>query len=200
MNRIRVNDSHDLYKRIDLGSIDPSILSAIDKLEPAVHLAMDCYVQTMNTEAHIAQLSRLTLLRVCILHETRIFPHEGAMLESFGGDPFRDVAKSISNNPRLKHLHINLQIDSWVNDHVMFSTTKDHSLETIGRHVTTLHSLALEGDLRFTGKALETSTPHLHLLQPLSIIGIPLIEEIAKCLRGQVPTLQALTLSTFKDI
>lgn len=164
-----------------------------------MHLAVDCYVHTINLESRLDKLSCLTSLRVCLIHMNRIYAHGKPMLESFSSNPSQDVAKIISNNPRLRRLHISLQQASGLDGHAMFSETKDRALEIIGRDILELQSVALEGDLRFTGKALETWTHNLYRLQSLFIIGVPLIEEMTSCLQDQLPMLQVLTLSTFKD-
>ena len=192
------------YDIVDLRPIDPSILTAVDKLPGQVRLAIDCYVHTANSDARLHALSCLDSLRVCLLHKPRLYPHGGGpgFVTYQGDNAAEDVAEIVKSNRRLGHLHIVLQGASvpGVPEHRLFSETKSHALEIIGRSVVAIQSLVLEGELSFTQQALVSwTTPFLHL-QTLSIIGVALVEETTKYLRGHhVPCLHNLTLSAFKD-
>ena len=192
------------YDMVDLRPIDPSILTAVDKLPGQVRLAIDCYVHTANSDARLHALSCLDSLRVCLLHQPRLYPHGGGpgFVTYQGDNAAEDVAEIVKSNRRLGHLHIALQGVSvpGVPEHRLFSETKSHALEIIGRSVVAIQSLVLEGELSFSQKALMSwTTPFLHL-QTLSIIGVPLVEETTNYLRGHhVPCLHTLTLSAFKD-
>ncbi len=192
------------YDMVDLRPIDPSILTVVDKLPGQVRLAIDCYVHTINSDAKLHALSCLDSLRVCLLHKPRMYPHGGGpgFVAHRGGNAAEEVAEIIKSNRRLKHLHVALQGASvpGVPDHGLFVETKSHALEIIGRSVPPIQSLVLEGELSFTQKALGSwTTPFLHL-QSLSIIGVPLVEEMTKYLRANhLPCLHTLTLSAFKD-
>ena len=195
----------DAYDMVDLRPIDPSILTVVDELPGQVRLAIDCYVHTTNSDARLHALSCLDSLRVCLLPKPRLYAHGGG--PSFvaypgGKNAAEDVAEIFKSNRRLRHLHVALQGASvpGVPDHPLFFETKSHALEIIGRNVLAIQSLVLEGDLSFTQKALESwTTPFLHL-QSLSVIGVPLVEETTKYLRGHhLPCLHTLTLSAFKD-
>lgn len=193
------------YDMVDLRPINPSILTAIDELTGQVRLAIDCYVHTANAGARLHTLSCLDSLRVCLLHKPRLYPHSDApvFVTSWGGNAAEDVAEIVMSNRRLRHLHIALQGTSMcgVPDHRLFFETKGHALEIIGQSVLALQSLVLEGELSFTQKALGSWTTAFSHLQSLSLIGVPLIEETTKYLRGHyLPCLQTLTLSTFKNV
>lgn len=192
------------YDMVDLRPIDPSILTAVDKLPGQVRLAIDCYVHTANSDAGLHALSCLDSLRVCLLPKPRLYPHGGGPgFTAYRGDSAaEDVAEIVKSNRRLRHLHIALEgvsVPGRPEDR-LFSETKNHALEIIGLSVVAIQSLVLDGELSFTQKALESwTTPFLHL-QTLSIIGVPLVEETTKYLRGHhVPCLHTLTLSAFKD-
>lgn len=192
------------YDMVDLRPIDPSILTVVDKLPGQVRLAIDCYVHTANSDARLQALSCLDSLRVCLLHKPRLYAHGGGpgFVAYRGGNAAEDVAEIVKSNRRLRHLHVVLQGASvpGVPDHPLFFETKSHALEIIGRSVLAIQSLVLEGELSFTQKSLDSwTTPFLHL-QSLSIIGVPLVEETTKYLRGHhLPCLHTLTLSAFKD-
>ncbi|CAD6571750.1 MAG: hypothetical protein ASARMPRED_004777 [Alectoria sarmentosa] len=192
------------YDMVDLRPIDPSILTVVDKLPGQVRLAIDCYVHTANPDARLQALSCLDSLRVCLLHKPRLYPHGGGpgFVAYRGGNAAEDVAEIVKNNRRLRHLHVVLQGASvpGVPEYRLFLETKSHALEIIGRSVLAIQSLVLEGELSFTQKSLDSwTTPFLHL-QSLSIIGVPLVEETTKYLRGHhLPCLHTLTLSAFKD-
>ena len=189
---------------VDLRPIDPSILTVVDKLPSQVRLAIDCYVHTANSDVRLDTISCLDSLRVCLLHQPRFNPHGGGpTFVAYGGsNAAEDVAEIIKSNRRLRHLHIALQGVSapGVPNHRLFSETKSHALEIIGRSVLGIQSLVFEGELSFTQKTFGSwEMPFLHL-QSLSIIGVPLVEETTKCLRGHhLPRLHTLTLSAFKD-
>ena len=192
------------YDMVDLKPIDPSILTVVDKLPGQVRLAIDCYVHTANLDAGLHTISCLDSLRVCLLHKPRLYAHGGgpSFVAYQGGNAAEDVAEIVKSNRRLRHLHVALQgvTVPGVSEHRLFSETKGHALEIIGRSVPAIQSLVLEGELSFTQKALGSwTTPFLHL-ESLSIIGVPLIEEMTKYLRGHhLPHLHALTLSACKD-
>lgn len=192
------------YDMVDLRPVDPAILTAVDELPGQVRLAIDCYVHTANSDARLHALSCLDSLRVCLLHKPRLYAHGGGpgFVADRGGNAAEDVAEIIKSNRRLRHLHVALQGSSvpGVPEHRLFFETKSHALEIIGRSVLAIRSLVLEGELSFTQQALGSwTTPFLHL-QSLSIIGVPLVEETSRYLRGHhLPRLHTLTLSAFKD-
>ena len=192
------------YDMVDLKPIDPSILTVVDKLPGQVRLAIDCYVHTINSDAKLHALSCLDSLRVCLLHKPRRCAYGGGPVSVAyqGGNAAEDVAEIINGKQRLRHLHVALQGASVAGapEHRLFFETKSHALEIIGQSVPAIQSLVLEGELSFTQNALGSwTTPFLHL-QSLSIIGVPLVEETTKYLRGHhLPCLHTLTLSAFKD-
>ncbi len=206
MSSIRVEGDAalDSYDMVDLRPIDPSMLTVVDKLPSQVRLAIDCYVHTANSDARLDMISCLDSLRVCLLHQPQRYIHGGgpSFVAYRGSNAAEDVAEIIKSNRRLRHLHIALQGVSapGVPDHRLFSETKSHALEIIGRSVLGIQSLVFEGELSFTQKTLGSwEMPFLHL-QSLSIMGVPLVEETTKCLRGHhLPRLHTLTLSAFKD-
>ena len=192
------------YDMVDLRPIDPTILTVVDQLPGQVRLAIDCYVNTANLDAKLHGLSCLDSLKVCLLHKPRLYAHGGGpnYVPYQGGNAAENVSEIVKSNRRLRHLHLALQGASvpGVPNHPLSLETKRHALEIIGRSVLAIQSLVLEGELSFTQKALESwTTPFLHL-QSLSVIGVSLVEETTKHLRGDhLPRLHTLTLSAFKD-
>ena len=141
---------------------------------------------------------------VCLLPKPRFYMHGGGpdFVANPGGNAAEDVAEILKSNRLLRHLHIALEGVSMagVPDHPRFFETKSHALETIGRSVLAIQSLVLQGELSFTQRALESWTTPFSHLQSLAILGVPLVEETTKYLRGHhLPCLHTLTLSAFKD-
>ncbi|KAM0805541.1 hypothetical protein BDR22DRAFT_959119 [Usnea florida] len=188
------------YDWIDLRPVDPSILSAINELHRSVSLAVDCYVYTRNIDARLDKLACLDSLRVCFLGKTTTNRIGGWANEELGSNPFLDILMIISTNTRLKHLHLSLQRGYGVAVPPVYSEMEQYALEVLGPTIPDLKSVVLEGDLHFTDKALRIWTKSFNKLRSLYIMGVPLIEEMTKSLQGQMPALQTLKLSAFKDL
>ena len=187
------------YDWIDLRPIDPSILSTINELHRSVSLEVDCYVYTKNIDARLDKLACLKSLRVCLLGKTPTNRNGGCANEELGSTPFQDILMIISTNTMLEHLHLSLQRGFGVIPPV-YSEMEKYALEVLGPTIPDIKSVVFEGDLHFTDKALEIWTKPFNKLQSLCIMGVPLIEEMTKSLQGQMPALQTLKLSAFKDV
>ncbi len=114
---------------IDLRPIKTSILSAIDRLQRSVQLAVGCYVHTLNSEARLDQLSCVDSLRVCILNVSHIMTHGEPTFTSFDGNPSQEVAKIICQNPGLANLHLSLEASRTGPFYDLYFETKDKALE-----------------------------------------------------------------------
>ena len=161
---------------------------------------MDCYVYTRNVDARLDKVACLESLRVCLSGKTPVNRNGGWANEELGSDPFQDILTIISTNTRLKHLHLSLQRGFGVSVPPVYSEMEQYALEVLGPTIPDLTSLVLEGDLHFTDKALQTWTKPFSKLRSLYIMGVPLIEEMTKSLQGQMPALQTLKLSAFKNV
>jgi hypothetical protein len=108
----------------------------------------------LNPDLFLDRVSCLKSLQIDILNKPEYGCYSTQLYRNFKGTSSKDIARIISQNPRLKHLHIRLV--GWEpNDsgHDLGVVEKEHALENIGEHVHKLESLALEGELHFTHSA-----------------------------------------------
>ena len=189
------------YDKIDLRPLKPSVIRAINALHRPVRLALGCYVHTINSDAPLDRISCLDSLRVCMLNTPRMLAHGGPNDTAYYGDPSREVAEIIRQNPNLTDLHLSLKANRAGRRHDLHLATKDDALEHIGGTVSHLKSLTLEGDLRFTSKAWTTwaSRSIWEQLQSLSIISMPMVDQIIELLQGQLSNLETLKVSAYED-
>lgn len=184
-------------------SIPRTILHAINVLPQPISLAIDCYVHTLDSRLDINKISCLESLRVCMVNIPPLSNHRGPSHKSFEDSVSTGVADIIHQNPRIKALRLCLQTNSNTrSNHESYQEVREHALKEIGRTVTQLDSLALEGDLLFNEAAWKTwnATCVWSHLRCLSITNMSLIETIMGRLKGQLPALRRLKLSAYEEL
>lgn len=184
-------------------SIPRAILHAINVLPQPISLAIDCYVHTLDSRLNINKISCLESLRVCMVNIPQFSNHLGPSHESFEYSVSTGVADIIHQNPCMKALRLCLQTNNNSrSNHESYREVREHALEEIGRTVTQLDSLTLEGDLLFNEVAWKTwnATCIWSHLRCLSITKISLIETIMARLKGRLPALRRLKLSAYEEL
>ena len=189
------------YDKIDLRPLKPSVLSAINALRRPVHLALGCYVHTINTDAQLDEISCLNSLRVCIPNTPCMRAYGVLGNANYYGDASQEVADIVRQNPDLVDLHLSVKANEGRQLHSLHLQTKQDVLKHIGCVVPRLESLTLEGDLRFTDEAWTAWDTRCiwEQLRTLSIIGMLMLDQITIRLQGQLYNLETLKVSAYDD-